>query len=148
MTQSRKRTRKRPTPRAMEDLISAYLRNQELEEAQAYVDRGRKLAKVETRELKDRWVVAFRKMADARQAWNHEPNGNRRNRTDIEAELLIRKVKLPYAAVEKEKAALLAAAKAGIRELQRDPARLLRVEVEFQADLTAFEEKVKKSRPN
>jgi hypothetical protein len=148
MNQSRKQRQARSTARDMEDLLSAYIRNQRLEEAEAYVERGRQFAKIDTREIKDRWVAAFRKMVEARQARNHEPDTNRRNRMDIEAELLLRKVDLPYAAVGKEMDVLAAAAKTGIRELQRDPMRLLKVEAELQADLAAFEEKARKARSN
>jgi hypothetical protein len=67
---------------------------------------------------------------------------------DIEAELLIRKVDLPYTAVKKDVAAFSAAAQTAINELQRDPLRLSQIESELQDDLSAFEAKGKTSPKN
>jgi hypothetical protein len=131
-----------------EDLVLSYLRNQGLEEAEDYVKRGRSLSKVDAGELKDRWVYAIRRMAAAAQSGQREPRVNRRHRADLEAELLIRKVDLPYDAVKKELEGLMSAAEAVVKALRREPLRLSQVEAELQADLSAFKAKGKRSSKN
>jgi hypothetical protein len=130
------------------ELILSYLRNQALEEAEDYIKRGRRLAKIDTRKLKDNWVHAFRRTVAARKSHEPESNTNRQNRVDIEAELLIRKVEPPYAEVKEEIDAFSAMADAAFNELQRDPLRLSQTESELQAGLSAFKVKGKKSRKN
>jgi hypothetical protein len=132
----------------MEKLLVSYLRNKDFEQAEDYIGRGRHLSKIETRKLKDRWIQAFRKMVAARESREPEPSTNRRNRIDIEAELLIRKVDPPYAAVKKELDAFSAGVQAAVDELRRDPARLSQIESELQDDLSAFKTKGKTARKN
>src|SRR2546423_534127 len=107
------------------DLVLSYLQNSTLEQAENYIKRGRSLSKVDAGELKDRWVHAFRRMVAAAQSRQRESNLNRRDRTDIEAELLIRNVDPPYDAVRKAMKALSSAVEAVIKDLRRDPSRLL-----------------------
>jgi hypothetical protein len=130
------------------DLVLSYLQNSTLEQAENYIKRGRSLSEVDAGELKDRWVHAFRRMVAAAQSRQRESNLNRRDRTDMEAELLIRNVDLPYDAMRKEMKALSSAAEAVIKDLRRDPSRLLDVEAGLQADLSAFKEKGKTSTKN
>jgi hypothetical protein len=130
------------------DLVLSYLQNSILEQAENYIKRGRSLSKVDAGELKDRWVHAFRRMVAAAQSRQPESNLNRRDRTDIEAELLIRNVDPPYDAVRKEMKALSSAAEAAIKDLRRAPSRVLEVESGLQADLSAFKEKGKTSTKN
>jgi hypothetical protein len=138
----------RKQSRDMEKLLVSYLRNKDFEQAEDYIGRGRHLSKIETRKLKDRWIQAFRKMVAARESREPEPSTNRRNRIDIEAELLIRKVDPPYAAVKKELDAFSAGVQAAVDELRRDPARLSQIESELQDDLSAFKTKGKTARKN
>jgi hypothetical protein len=130
------------------DLVLSYLQNSTLEQAENYIKRGRSLSEVDAGELKDRWVHAFRRMVAAAQSRQRESNLKRRDRTDIEAELLIRNVDLPYDAVRKEMKALFSAAEAAIKDLRRDPSRVLDVEAGLQADLSAFKQKGKTSTKN
>ena len=130
------------------DLVLTYLRNQGLEDTENYIRRGRSLSKVDAGELKDRWVHAFRRMVAAAQSHQRESKLNRRDRADIEAELLIRNVDLPYDAVRKEMQAFFSAADAAVKHLRRDPSRVLDVEAGLQADLSAFKEKGKTSTKN
>lgn len=130
------------------DLVLSYLQNSTLEQAENYIKRGRSLSEVDAGELKDRWVHAFRRMVAAAQSRQRESNLKRRDRTDIEAELLIRNVDLPYDAVRKEMTALFSAAEAAIKDLRRDPSRVLDVEAGLQADLSAFKQKGKTSTKN
>jgi hypothetical protein len=130
------------------DLVLTYLRNQGLEDTENYIRRGRSLSKVDAGELKDRWVHAFRRMVAAAQSHQRESKLNRRDRADIEAELLIRNVDLPYDTVRKEMKALSSAAEAAVKALRQEPLRLSQVEAELQADLSALKEKGKRSRKN
>ena len=143
------KTRKpRKQSRGMEELLVSYLRYRALEDAEDYINRGRHLSKIDMRKLKDRWIHAFRRAVAARQSRQRESSTNRQNRIDIEAELLIRKVDPPYAAVKKELDAFSAAAQAAFNELQRDPVRLSQIESELQDDLSAFKTKGKTARKN
>jgi hypothetical protein len=84
-------------------------------------------------------------------AENYIKRGRHLSKVDtrkLKAELLIRKVDLPYTAVKKDVAAFSAAAQTAINELQRDPLRLSQIESELQDDLSAFEAKGKTSPKN
>jgi hypothetical protein len=128
-------------------LVQAYLENQGLEQAEAYISRGRTLAKVETELLVDKWVAAFKNMANARDAGQKEDEANRITRADLEAELLLRRVDLPYRMVERELALLRAALETAMDELRKDPARLAEVNKDIAADIAAFHNKTK-ARPS
>jgi hypothetical protein len=73
----------------------------------------------------------------------------RRARDDIEAELLIRNVDLPYDAVKKEQEALIETTNLLVEKLQqRDPTRLWEIEEELQEDLATFQDRSKKTPSN
>ncbi|HWX28698.1 MAG TPA: hypothetical protein VNZ53_14840 [Steroidobacteraceae bacterium] len=127
-----------------EKLVSAYLQNQTLEQAEEYVKRGRSLAGEGTEELKQRWIKAFQQWVKSVEEERRQHHSDRRERDDIEAELLIRNVDLPYDAVKKEQDALIEATNLVVEKLQRDPTRLWKIEEELQEDLAAFQNKSKK----
>jgi len=121
-----------------DDVLLAYLRNQELECAEDYLRRGRHLAKVPIERLNERWVVAFKKWVQHTRIREREPSDSRVERNDIEAELLIRQMKAPFDLVKNEIRELKAAATAVVAELQRDPARWAKVEEELLEDFAEF----------
>src|SRR6202023_2805034 len=85
-----------------EKLVSAYLQNQTLEQAEEYVKRGRSLAGEGTEELKQRWIKAFQQWVKSVKKARRQHQSERGARDDIEAELLIKNVDFPYDAVKKE----------------------------------------------
>jgi len=121
-----------------DDVLLAYLRNQELECAEDYLRRGRHLAKVPIERLNERWVVAFKKWVQHTRIREREPSDSRVERNDIEAELLIRQMKAPFDLVKNEIRELKAAATAVVAEFQRDPARWAKVEEELLEDFAEF----------
>ena len=131
-----------------EKLVSAYLQNQTLEQAEEYVKRGRSLAGEGTEDLKQRWIKAFQQWVKSVEEERRQHHSDRRERDDIEAELLIRNVDLPYDAVKKEQDALIEATNLVVEKLQRDPTRLWKIEEELQEDLAAFQNKSKKTPSN
>jgi hypothetical protein len=131
-----------------EKLVSAYLQNQTLEQAEEYVKRGRSLAGEGTEALKQRWIKAFQQWVKSVEEERRQHHSDRRERDDIEAELLIRNVDLPYDAVKKEQDALIEATNLVVEKLQRDPTRLWKIEEELQEDLAAFQNKSKKTPSN
>jgi hypothetical protein len=131
-----------------EKLVSAYLQNQALEQAEEYVKRGRSLAGKGTEELKQRWIKAFQQWVKSVKKERRQHQSERRSRDDIEAELLIRNVDLPYDAVKKEQEALIEATNLLVEKLQRDPTRLWEIEEELQEDLATFQDKSKKTPSN
>jgi hypothetical protein len=60
--QKRRRTKK-GTKDQTDELMLAFLRNKGFEHTREYVQRGRELKDLPSRDLKERWVVAFRQMA-------------------------------------------------------------------------------------
>ena len=122
--------------------------NQTLEQAEEYVKRGRSLAGEGTEELKQRWIKAFQQWVKSVEEERRQHHSDRRERDDIEAELLIRNVDLPYDAVKKEQDALIEATNLVVEKLQRDPTRLWKIEEELQEDLAAFQNKSKKTPSN
>ena len=121
-----------------DEVLSAYLRNQELECADDYLRRGRHLAKIPVERLNERWVVAFKKWVQHTRIREREPSDSRAERNDIEAELLVRQMKPPLDLVKNEIRELKAAATAVVAELQRDPARWAKVEEELLEDFAEF----------
>ena len=131
-----------------EKLVSAYLQNQALEQAEEYVKWGRSLAGEGTEELKHRWIKAFQRWVKSVKKEKRQHQSERRARDDIEAELLIRNVDLPSDAVKKEQDALIEATNLLVEKLQRDPSRLWEIEEKLQEDLATFQDKSKKTPSN
>ena len=132
-----------------EKLVSAYLQNQTLEQAEEYVKRGRSLAGEGTEELKQRWIKAFQQWVKSVKKERRQHQSERRARDDIEAELLIRNVDLPYDAVKKEQEALIETTNLLVEKLQqRDPTRLWEIEEELQEELATFQDRSKKTPSN
>lgn len=79
------------------DVVLAWIRDKRLQEVEDYVRRGRLLADVPTEDLMSRWVGLFKYQA-------HQPNlvEPSLESTDIDAELQIRKIELPFELVETE----------------------------------------------
>jgi hypothetical protein len=100
------------------------------------------LACVDTRELKDRWVAAFKRYVEIIEAGGRRDEDN--NRADIEAELLIRRESAPHELVKREWDLMRQIAE----DLRRDPDRLAEVEEALQIDIAEFEASSKKSPTN
>jgi hypothetical protein len=115
-------------------LTQAWIENKPLEQAQAYVRRGRRYADLPTDEVKERWVVAFRRMvSEVRDAsLQREPN-------DLEAELILRQEQPPFERVRKEMDEFTAAAVAALELLKRDPEKFARADQEVMNEIAAFQ---------
>ena len=122
----------------VDDNLSAYLRNQRLKCAEAYLKRGRHLAKTPTGQLQERWVTLFKTYVECAMGLQREARDSELEREDIEAELLIRKLDPPYELVRKETKDLQVATTLAVAELQRNPARLQQVEEELAEDISEF----------
>ena len=118
-----------------EDEMAALLENQSFEDTQDYIRRGRNLVGVPTPEIKARWVAAFKVWATN---WHREQN--RELRTDLEAELSIRKDRAPYKSVKNEMDSLKNAAKEAMRLFESNPKRLEELERDLRAEFDAFAE--------
>ncbi len=124
-------------------LTRAWIENKPLEQAQAYVRRGRRYADLSTDEVKERWVTAFRRMvADVRDtSLQREPN-------DLEAELTLRQEQPPFERVRQEMDAFTAAAVAALELLKRDPERFARADQEVMNEIDAFRKTAQGSPKN
>ena len=79
-----------------EAIVNAFLRHKSLEQTQHYLTRGRRFAKLDVAQLNADWITAVR-------SWlAHRDRANERKMDDLAAELRLRGVEPPYAAVEQE----------------------------------------------
>ena len=79
-----------------EAIVNAFLLHKSLEQTQHYLTRGRRFAKLAVAQLNADWITAVR-------SWlAHRDRANERKMDDLAAELRLRGVEPPYAAVEQE----------------------------------------------
>ena len=79
-----------------EAVVKAFLQHKSLEQMRGYQARGRRFAKLAVRQLTEDWIIAVR-------SWlAHKDHTNERMMDDLAAELRLRGVEPPYAAVEQE----------------------------------------------
>jgi hypothetical protein len=83
-------------PRDPEAMVKAFLQYKSMEQMQDYLTRGRRFAKLDVAQLNADWIIAVR-------SWlAHKDRANERKMDDLAAELRLRGVEPPYAAVEQE----------------------------------------------
>lgn len=121
----------------------AWIENKPLEQAQAYVRRGRRYAHLSTDEIKERWVTAFRRMVgNVRDtSLQSEPN-------DLEAELTLRQEQPPFDRVRQEMDAFTAAAVRALELLKRDPQRFAEADRQVMDEIAAFRNSAKGAQKN
>jgi hypothetical protein len=79
-----------------EAIVNGFLQHKSLEQTQEYLARGRRFAKLDVGQLTEDWINAVR-------GWlAHKDRTNERMMDDLAAELRLRRVEPPYAAVEQE----------------------------------------------
>lgn len=124
-------------------LTRAWIENKPLEQAQAYVRRGRFYAGLPTDEVKERWVAAFRRMVgDVRDtSLQREPN-------DLEAELTLRQEQPPFERVRKEMDEFTAAAVAALELLKRNPERFAKADQDVMNEIAAFQKSTRGAPKN
>jgi hypothetical protein len=77
-------------------IVNGFLQHKSLEQTQDYLARGRRFAKLDVGQLTEDWINAVR-------GWlAHKDRTNERMMDDLAAELRLRRVEPPYAAVEQE----------------------------------------------
>jgi hypothetical protein len=121
-----------------EEIARAFLGNEQLKKTEAYVKRGRRFEKIGTPELKERWIAAMKRWAEATSKRTLEDADERTERDDIDAELLLRREEPPLDRVEKEWAVIQAAANAVVEK--NDP----EVEQGLRDDMETFLDSLKK----
>ena len=83
-------------PRDPEAIVNAFLQHKSMEQMQDYLARGRRFARLDVGRMNKDWVIAVR-------GWlAHKDRANERKMDDLAAELRLRGVEPPYAAVEQE----------------------------------------------
>lgn len=124
-------------------LTRAWIENKPLERAQAYARRGRRYEHLATDEVKERWVVAFKRMvAEIRDtSLQHEPN-------DLEAELTLRQEQPPFERVREEMDAFTAAAVAALKILKQDPEKFAKADQDVMKEIAAFQQSSKGVQKN
>jgi hypothetical protein len=79
-----------------EAVVNAFVQHQSMKQMQDYLARGRRFAKLDVAQLNTDWIMAVR-------SWlAHKDRANERMMDDLAAELRLRGVEPPYAAVERE----------------------------------------------
>src|SRR5215471_4216478 len=83
-------------PRDPEAIVNAFLQHKSMKQMQDYLARGRRFAELDIGRLNKDWIIAVR-------GWlAHKDRTNERMMDDLAAELRLRRVEPPYAAVEQE----------------------------------------------
>jgi hypothetical protein len=83
-------------PREPEAIVNAFLQHKSLEQRQDYLVCGRRFAKLDVAQLNKDWIIAVR-------IWlAHKDRTNERMMDDLVAQLRLRGLEPPYAAVEQE----------------------------------------------
>jgi hypothetical protein len=123
--------------------ITAWLRNQGLDQVEDYVRRGRQFGGVDADEVRRGWVAAYK-------AWARDlQNADARKLTDdLEAELSLRGEEPPYALVKAERDALTSVVAAAAEDLMRNPERMREVGSGIVRDVVAFLDSGKGPRTN
>ena len=112
-------------PRDPEAIVNAFLQHKSMEQMQDYLARGRRFAQLDALRMNKDWVIAVR-------GWlAHKHRTKERLMDDLAAELRLRGVEPPYAAVEQELAHRSAQTKEterkkAFREVAREIGELLR----------------------
>jgi hypothetical protein len=112
-------------PRDPEAIVNAFLQHKSMEQMQDYLARGRRFARLDVGRMNKDWVIAVR-------GWlAHKHRTKERLMDDLAAELRLRGVEPPYAAVEQELAHRSAQTKEterkkAFREVAREIGELLR----------------------
>jgi hypothetical protein len=121
----------------------AFLENQQFLRLEDYVKRGRELARVDTGDLKNRWITEFKKWVAFRPRYMDQ-----RAREDIEGELALRGEQPPFDLVKDEVEALRAASRTAMDQLKRDPLALARAERKLADDMVEFSQSSKAKPAN
>jgi hypothetical protein len=116
-----------------EEDLTAWLRNQGLDQVEDYVRRGRQFGGVDVDEVKRGWVAAYKVWA--RDLQNADA---RKIADDLEAELSLRGEEPPYSLVKAEQEAVTAAVTAAEEELLLDPERMREIGSGIVRDMIAF----------
>jgi hypothetical protein len=123
--------------------LSAFLENQQFLRLEDYVKRGRDLVGMDTGDLKDRWIIEFKKWVATRPRYTDQ-----RAREDIEGELALRGEQPPFDLVKDEVEALRVASRAAMDQLRRDPLALARAERNVAAAMVEFSQSSKAKPAN
>ena len=116
----------------MEDDVSAYIANKNLEQIEDYVRRGRQLASMTIEDLNARWVLSFNRWAADRKSTPA------REWEDIAAEFTIRGLKTPFDLVKDAFDSLMAQSKAYTEQLFQNPEQRLKRQAELEEELQLF----------
>ena len=125
------------------DVVLAWIQDKRLQDVEDYVRRGRQLSDVPTEELMSRWVALFKHQA-------YQPNlvEPSLESTDIDAELQIRKIELPFELVEAEFKMIEDKTRIAYEAASKDPNRMKQGSEAALDDLTEFLERSAQTRKN
>ncbi len=125
------------------DVVLAWIQDKRLQDIEDYVWRGRPLSGVPTEELMSRWVALFKYQA-------YQPNlvEPSLESTDIDAELQIRKIELPFELVEAEFKMIEDKTRIAFEAAEKDPDRMKQGSEAALDDLTEFLERSAQTRKN
>jgi hypothetical protein len=126
-----------------QDIVEAFLANQQLERLQYYLQRGRPLSRVPLATLNAHWIGLMR-------AWvqNFTPRMDHREREDIEAELQLRKLEPPFDQAREVMDQLKQKSREQTDRLLADPLRLARTEISLREEIAEFEAENKDTKKN
>jgi hypothetical protein len=124
-------------------IVDAFLANQQLEQLQDYLQRGRALSETPVETLNARWLELMK-------AWiqDFSPKTDHREREDIGAELQLRGLEPPFDKAGEIMEQLRQKSREAADKRLRDPERLAQAEKSFNEQLADFEAKNKSNKTN
>jgi hypothetical protein len=118
-------------------IVEAWLANQQLEQLENYLKRGRPLAGVALRELRSRWIASMRSWAESFRKFDHSEH------EDIEAEMSLRKVEPPFDRIKEAMKKIVRQSKEHTDALLQDPTRFRQTKRKIADEIDRFQKTVR-----
>jgi hypothetical protein len=123
------------------NLVEAWLASLVMERLQKYLQNGRRFRDVSIETLRAQWIKEIRAWADnCRAQFDHCEH------EDIEAEMSLRKIELPFDEAKAALQTIRRACKETLRDLRRDPDGLVRREQEIVDAIEKFKAEAERSK--
>jgi hypothetical protein len=123
----------------VQDDVEGFLASKRMDQLADYVSRGQAFKQLSDDELSDRWLMAFKAMADA-----PSDEGKRARKEDFDSEFHLRKIEPPYDRVQEHCERLFAAADAALKAM--DPDEFSEANRNLQHDIDNFKTRRDKSK--
>jgi hypothetical protein len=137
----RKGHRKSPPRKRVEGDVDTFLASQEADRTADYANRGRAYKHLTDQQLTEKWVAAFRHLAEA-------PRDSRRRalESDLSAEFKLRDIKPPHDQVYAEIKRITSSLVSWIEAMKRnEPERFEQINEQIERDIDDLKARIRKS---